>query len=116
MYNKEFYNFLVSRKQHIFIEAEGKKDKLTDFIQNYNSKYNESVSVGDNGICLLGDVDKWGIELRIYFNDISNIPDYWNERKYHNRNYKSNEFTYRLDDKQLVYYLFDNGYRLGYND
>lgn len=115
MYNKEFYNFLVSSKQRIFIDAEGREDKIKAFIQKYNNKYNESVSVGDCGICLLGDVDKWGIELRIYFNNISNIPSYWDGRKYNNRNYKSSEFTYRLDDNQLVYYLFDNGYRLGYN-
>ena len=115
MYNEEFYNFLVSSKQRIFIDAEGREDKIKAFIQKYNSKYNESISVGDYGICLLGDVDKWGIELRIYFNNISNIPSYWDGRKYHNRNYKSSEFTYRLDDNQLVYYLFDNGYRLGYN-
>jgi len=115
MYNKDFYNFLANSKQRVFIDAEGREDKMIAFIQQYNSKYNASVSVGDYGICLLGDVDKWGIELRIYFNDISNIPSYWNGRKYNNRNYKSNEFTYRLDDNQLVYYLFDNGYRLGYN-
>lgn len=115
MCNEEFYNFLISNKQRIFIEAEGKEDKIKAFIQNYNSKYNESISVEDAGICLLGDVDKRGIELRIYFNNISNIPSYWEKRKYRNMNYKSSEFTYRLDDNKLVKYLFDNGYRLGYN-
>lgn len=115
MYNEDFYNFLISNKQRIFIEAEGREDKIKAFIQNYNSKYNESVSVGDEGICLLGDVDKWGVELRIYFNNISNIPDCWDKRKYVNKKYRANEFSYRIDDNDLVWFLFDKKYRLGYN-
>ena len=112
MCNEEFYNFLISNKQRIFIEAEGKEDKIKAFIQNYNSKYNKSVSIGDDGICLLGDVDKWGVELRIY---LSNIPDYWDKRKYVNKKYRANEFSYRIDDNDLVWFLFDKKYKLGYN-
>lgn len=114
MYN-DFLQFLLDTKQRIYIDAEAREDKMQIFISKYNNNYNESVSIGDEGICLLGDVDKWGVELRIYFNDTINIPTYWNARKYRNNNYRSNEFSYRLDDNKLVGFLFDNGYRIGYN-
>lgn len=113
--NKDFLTFLQKSGQKIFIEAEANRDKMLTFINNYNSKYCQNINIATDGICLLGDVDKWGVELRVYFNDISNIPVYWNQRKYSNRNYRSNEFRYRLDDNSLASYLFDNGYKLGYN-
>ena len=114
MFN-DFLKFLKGTNQEIFIEAEARRDKMEIFVDKYNRDYSESVGIGDEGICLLCDVDKWGVELRIYFNDITNIPYYWNERKYKNSNYRSNEFKYRLDDNKLVRFLFDNGYHIGYN-
>jgi hypothetical protein len=114
MYN-DFLQFLKNTNQEIFIDAEARRDKMEIFVDKYNRDYSESVDIGDEGICLLGNVDKWGVELRIYFNDITNIPSYWNTRKYKNNNYRSNEFDYRLDDNKLVRFLFDNGYRIGYN-
>lgn len=114
--NQDFLNFLRNNNQEIFIDVEGKRDKIQNFIIEYNGLYGESIAIGDDGICLLSDtVDKWSIELRVYFNNTTGIPTYWNERKYRNRNYRSNEFNYRLDDNKLMWFLFDNGYRLGYN-
>lgn len=112
---EEFLNFLKKSEQEIFIEAEARKDKMLKFISNYNSQYGETINLCTDGICLLGDVDKWGVELRIYFNDTSNIPISWQSRKYRTTHYRSEEFYYRLDDNKLVRFLFDNGYRLGYN-
>lgn len=113
--NKVFLQFLLINQQEIFIEAEAREDKMLKFINKYNNAYSESVAIGDDGICLLGDVDKWGVELRIYFNDITDIPSYWGTRKYNNNNYRSAEFDYRLDNNKLVWFLFDNGYHIGYN-
>ncbi len=114
--NNDFLTFLKENNQEIFIDVEGRRDKIQKFISKYNDNYNESVEIGDEGICLLSDtVDKWGIELRIYFNDLTHMPDYWKDRKYKNKKYRSDEFGYRLDDNKLMWFLFDNGYRLGYN-
>ncbi len=88
---------------------------MVNFISDYNYKYRPPASFNTNGICLLGDVDKWGVELRIYFNNANNIPNYWNDRKYNNKKYRADEFCYRLDDNKLVRFLFDSGYRIGYN-
>ena len=113
--NSDFLTFLRASRQKIFIEAEAREDKMINFITDYNSKYHASINLGSNGICILGDVDKWGVELRIYFNDTQGIPVYWDNRKYLNKKYRSDEFRYRLDDKSLARYLFDNGYVIGHN-
>ena len=112
---EEFLKFIQSSNQRIFIEAEAREDKMLKFINKYNSQYGECINLRTDGICLLGDVDKWGVELRIYFNDISSIPTSWKKRKYKTSHYRSREFSYRLDDNTLVRFLFDNGYRIGNN-
>ena len=83
---EDFLSYLSSSEQVIFIEAEAIEEKMKDFIRKYNGRYNKRIGLNSEGVCLLGNVDKWGVELRIYFNNISNIPDYWDKRKYANRN------------------------------
>ncbi len=113
---EEFWEFLQQNNQEIFIDVEGKRDRILNFITEYNEKYDESIVIGSDGICPLSEtVDKWGIELRIYFNDTTGLSSYWNSRKYRNQNYRSDEYNYRLDDNQLVRFLFDKGFRVGYN-
>jgi hypothetical protein len=111
----DFLNFLRKTNQSIFIEAEAREDKMANFIKKYNTNYSESINLNSDGICLLGDVDKRGVELRIYFNDLTGIPPYWNSRKYDNKIYRSGKFAYRLDDNELGHFLFSNGYHIGAN-
>ena len=112
---EDFLLFLQRSRQKIFIEAEARREKMQSFISDYNSSYVPAVTSDVDGICILGDVDKWGVELRIYFNDATGIPDCWVDRMYKNRKYRSEEFNYRLDNNKLVKYLFNNGYRIGSN-
>lgn len=114
MYN-EFVEFIRESNQEIFIEAEAIQSKMVPFISRYNSEYSPNVNITSEGICLLGDVDKWGVELRIYFNDLDGIPEYWNQKKYGNRIYRNGQFSYRIDDSNLVRHLFEESFRLGYN-
>ena len=116
MKNSDFLDYLRSIDGYFFIEAEARQDKMVAFISKYNASYSPQISLETEGICVLGDVDKWGVELRIYLNDIKNMPQYWLNRKYSNRKYRANEFSYRIDDNTLVYELFDYGYRIGYNN
>ena len=111
----QFLTFLRYSRQRIFIEAEAKQDKMEEFVNKYNADYGQAIDLNTDGVCLLGNVDKWGVELRIYFNDLTNISAYWEARKYNNKKYRSDEFDYRLDDNSLVRFLFTNGYRIGYN-
>lgn len=114
--NQDFLDFLRNYNQKIFIDVEGKQNNIQNFINEYNKLCATNVTIHDDGICLLSDtVDKWGVELRIYFNNTTGIPVYWDKRKYKNNKYRSDEFAYRLDDNQLIWFLFDNGYRVGYN-
>jgi len=111
----DFLDYLHTLNGSFFIEAEARLDKMNGFIEKYNKMYSSAINLNTDGICLLGDVDKWGVELRIYLNDISNMPEYWVGRKYNNKAYHADEFAYRIDDKGLVYELFNNGYKIGYN-
>jgi len=85
----------------------------------YNAKYAPAINSGTDGVCMLGEnVDKWGRQLRIYLNDITNIPKYWSDNKKIEspRAYRADEFTYRINDSALVEELFEHGYRIGYNN
>lgn len=113
--NDSFLQFLQENPQCIFIEAEAREDKMANFISSYNKKYHRSISISDQGIRKLGDVDKWRVELRVYFNNTNNLSAYWKDRMYQSRAYRADEFKYRVDDNNLVNFLFEKGYILGYN-
>jgi len=115
MYYAEFLDYLRKQKIDFFIEAEARLDRMNNFIEKYNEAYSPAIDLKTDGICQLGDVDKWGVELRIYLNNISNMPEYWADRKYTNKVFRAGEFAYRIDDSGLVYELFNNGYRIGNN-
>lgn len=110
---QEFFDFLVNSGQHFFIEAEGKNDRIQNFITQHNSTYSRSVTTSSRGICVLGDVDKWGLELRIYFTNKNGLPDGWHVQN--NSIFRNQEYPYRLDNKDLVEYLFSQGCVLGDN-
>ncbi|WP_461487610.1 hypothetical protein [Phascolarctobacterium succinatutens] len=101
--------FIRSNNDTVFIEAEGKYDKLVNFIRSYNSQYGCNVNMETDGIMLLGDVDKWGVELRLYLN---HRPDFLPVTS--NRAYRS-EYPYRINDNNLIREMFDIGYRIGVN-
>lgn len=116
MSNQGFLNFLDEMGGEFFLEAEAKPGRMARFIDEYNGKYSPPVDFETDGICTLNDsVDKWGVELRIYLNNVSGMPSDWVDRVYKNSLYHANEFSYRIDDNELVWELFDNGYRIGYN-
>ena len=69
-------------------------DALTVLLEELNCVVERDMSVGEIGVdprnmknipLVSNAVDKWGIELRIYFNDTTGIPAYWDGRKYRNR-------------------------------
>ena len=111
MYRK-LINFLES--EDFFIEAEAKPSRMRNFIDEYNRSYNEDLSIHDDGIILLQeDANKWGLELRVY---VRTCPPE-NVRRLgftHNEAYR-NDFSYRLNNNEIVRYLFEQGYRIGMN-
>lgn len=109
---RELINFLES--ENFFIEAEAKPSRMRNFINEYNCSYNEDLAIQDDGIILLQeDANKWGLELRIY---VRTCPPE-NVRRLgftHNEAYR-NDFSYRLNNNEIVKYLFEQGYRIGMN-
>ena len=110
---EELMKFLHS--EECFIEAEGKKTALNDFIKQYNRDYSASLTLQDDGIIFLKeDANKWGLELRLYVRTCP--PDNVKRLGFtHNETYR-NDFSYRLNSKQIVSYLFRQGYRIGFNE
>jgi len=116
MQYREFISFLEDTGESFFIDVEGRHTSLISFINDYNSKYSPSISMDSEGICRLNDaVDKWSFQLRLYLNRLDGMPTQWLEKKHSNTHYLGNEYQYRIDDKNLIYELFDAGYRLGTN-
>ncbi len=102
--------FIRNNNDDVFIEVEGKRDKLESFICRYNSQYGCNINMETDGIMLLSDdVDKWGVELRLYLN---NSPEFM--RATRNRAYRP-EYSFRINDNVLISEMFNLGYRIGRN-
>lgn len=96
-----------------FIEVEGKADKIKKFIEKYNSKMGTSITMQTDGICVLGNVNKWGLEFRVYTN-LRPLPILGN--KFHkNDDIRHNEYKYRLSENELVEPLLYDGFCFGRN-
>lgn len=110
----DFATFLQNSKQHFRIEVEGKPKKITEFLTQYNSSHGTSLAIGDDGITTLDkDVDKWGLEYRLYLNNINGIPSEINITK--NKAYR-NLYAYRISDNNLIKQLLEKpGFHIGNN-
>lgn len=105
--------FFRETGQSVFIEAEGKESTIERFISQYNDRYSENLDIGDEGIiCLDENKNKWGLELRCYFDDESGMPG--GIQVTSNRVYRS-EYPFRFNDVDVIWDLFDLGYRIGLN-
>ena len=102
--------FIKANEPNVFIEAEAKPSRLKGFYNDYNAKYSPSVSDHTDGIIVLEETaNKWGLELRLY---LHNNPDCIEATR--NTVYRP-EYSYRINDKEIIWELFDMGYRIGIN-
>lgn len=105
--------FFQRTGQPVFIEAEGKGSTIDKFINRYNSRYSTTLNAYDDGIVYLDeDKDKWGLELRCYFCDQIGFPS--GVKVTSNRVYRP-EYSYRFNDVDIIWELFDLGYSIGLN-
>jgi len=65
--SEEYFKTLGFLSNNGKFEAEIPKRSITNFLDNYEIHSGERVTPDTDGIIILGDVDKWGPELRIYF-------------------------------------------------
>ena len=105
--------FFKMTGQQVFIEAEAKESRMANFIRDYNSSYSPRIGLTNEGIISLdNDANKWGLELRCYFDDCTDFPE--GVQITSNRVYRS-EYPFRFNDKDVIWELFDLGYRIGLN-
>jgi hypothetical protein len=109
----ELNDFINMTGDNVFIEAEGKPDAILKFINEYNGKYNQGISVQTDGIIKLQPTaNKWGLELRLYLHDKKGAPSSLGIT--HNNQYRG-DYSYRINDISLIKELFELGYRIGLN-
>lgn len=109
----EVYHFLKTTQPDFFIEAEAKPDRMENFLRDYNSRYGQKANSATDGIVFLKeDANKRGLELRIYFYSKTGLPK--DIHATHNDQYRVN-YSYRINDVDLVWELFDLGCRIGLN-
>lgn len=103
-------DFIKKNGNDVFIEAEGKPSRLIKFYEDYNSRFSPIVNNNSNGIIVLGEnANKWGLELRLYLHDKPDFMDSTNNTVYRS------EYSYRINDAQVIMELFELGYRIGLN-
>ncbi|MCH5250405.1 MAG: hypothetical protein J1E98_10745 [Lachnospiraceae bacterium] len=107
---QELDQFIKSSGDRVFIEAEAKPSRLKSFYAQYNSKYSPTINNNTDGIIALDeDANKWGLELRLY---LHNCPSFIPTTR--NTVYRS-EYSYRINDVDVILEMFDLGYRIGIN-
>ena len=112
MYNN-LLNFL--KNEDCLIEIEAAPARMQRFIAKYNARYGEHLTLSDTGVILLHEgVNKWGAEMRLYVRNCP-PPDVKELGFSPNDDYQIN-YSYRLNDNEIINYLFDQGSRIGYNE
>lgn len=109
-----FLDDIKDSGQNFFIEAEAKLDRAERFIEDYNSKYSPSISITSDGIIeMKNNKNKWGLELRLY---VDTCPDEIKNTFGFNRNkHFRTEYNFRMNNNEVIYALFDHGFRIGLN-
>ena len=105
--------FFRESGQEVFIEAEGKPKVIFNFINDYNARFGHGIDEKEDGIIVLkDDANKWGLELRMYFNDKSGVPHTIHVTK--TKGYRGN-YDFRINDIDLIDEMFSLGYEIGIN-
>lgn len=102
--------FIKQKRDRVFIEAEGTPSTLANFFTMYNSSYFPKITTQTDGIiCLKEDANKWGLELRLYLHFEPTCIHATKNTVYRN------DYTYRINDVNIIKELFTLGYRIGFN-
>ena len=107
---EELDYIIRNNDEEIFIEAEGRPSRLRSFFDEYNGRYSPSIDDDSEGIIVLDeDANKWGLELRLYLHFSPTCIHATRNRAYRN------DYEYRINDVDVIWDLFDLGYRIGEN-
>ena len=111
-------NFPNLNKLNLFLEAEVTPGGQINFQKRYLSATTLVISPG-NPVYYQNQKDKWGAELRVYFNDFS-FYQYLKNGGLHvecpRKGYKSGDYNFRLNNNECWWELVEyHGFRLGLN-
>jgi hypothetical protein len=102
----------------LFLEAEVPQNSQQDFESRYKRATGRSISPGDPPEYQF-QPNKWGPELRVYFNDAGLAAVFTGEGikvEFPRQGYKSGEFKYRINNNSAWWKLVEvSGLRLGAN-
>lgn len=105
--------YIKETGQEVFIEVEGKPDKILKFIAKYNETYGTDISMDTDGVLVLKpNANKWSLEYRLYMQEKDGAPEGLNIGP--NHEYRMG-YAYRINDMDLIWDLFDLGYSIGLN-
>jgi len=113
------YVYFTQPTMQVYIEAEVAHSSRLRFEVNYALlTTNQPLPPRSNTkpyFVLEPTADKWGIELRIYFN-ADNIPDFLDVISTSNTRPGYEEYDRRINSNELIDYLFSRGFTLGAQD
>ena len=102
----------------VLLEAEVAPNSQARFQKRYHAATSVSVSPGHPGH-YQAQTNKWGTELRIYFNDKARASAFKAAGVHVEESrtgYKSGEYTYRVNNNNIWWKLVEHqGFRLGLN-
>lgn len=111
-------NFASVKKFGLLLEAEVAPSGQAKFQKRYKAATNQAVTP-KNSTYYKSQPNKWGAELRIYFNDHGMalaLQANGFHVEYRRAGYRVGEYRYRLNDSELWWTLVeDYGLRLGAN-
>lgn len=107
----------MTRENYLLLEAEVNQSGQANFESRYQTLTESIVSPGSPEH-YQSQPNKWGAELRIYFNDEAMASDL-RKSGIHvedtRHGYKSGEYKYRVNNSDLWWKMVDIGLRLGSN-
>ena len=114
---RQIDQFFRTTGQNVFIEAEAKRGTMLGFLNEYNQRRNENLSLeagAQNGVVTLEEnANKWGLELRCYFTNCTGFPEGIHITD--NPVYKPG-YQFRFNDVDVIKSLiYDFGYKIGFN-
>ena len=114
------YAYLTNPLRRPFIEAEIANSSQRRFEDGYavsTTGYPLPINTYEMPYFVLpANADKWGIELRLYFIADNLIPDFLHEISTGNNRPGYEQYNRRINNNELINYLFERGFILGEQD
>lgn len=110
----EIVKYLKKKKSDCLIEAEVRESDVSKFKSKYKTLTGVDLSTSSH-FYKIPDKDKWGIELRLYYNSDGNTPSSVLSISTKSNRAGFEQYNKRLNSNEVIYKLFENGFVIGVN-